>query len=354
MAAIERGETVLATVGVTKRFGRAGGWLQRRDSLVTAVDDVTLALRRGEALGLVGESGSGKTTLGRLLVGFEQPTAGEVQVEGRDLSSLGRAERRAHRRTVQMVFQNPYSSLNPRRTIRDTLSAGYRIHGLARGAALNDELAQMLDRVGLHASMLDRYPHEFSGGQRQRIVIARALSVGPQVLVADEPVSALDVSIQAQVLNLLRSLQEEMHLTVAMITHDLRVANFFCDRIGVLYLGRLVELGEKSVIVERSYHPYTRMLMSAAPVGDPDVRPVRRLVRGEIDTSPPDRTGCVFANRCWLRRELGNPERCVAEVPEPRPVAGPHLAACHYAEEVESRSEAAAGEPAPTVREQTA
>jgi oligopeptide/dipeptide ABC transporter ATP-binding protein len=352
--ATERGEPVLAVENVTKRFGRAASWAGRPDSQVLAVDDVTLSLRRGESLGLVGESGSGKTTLGRLLVGFEQPTGGAVRVEGRDLSSLRRGERRAFRRRVQMVFQNPYSSLNPRRTIRDTLSAGYRIHRLARGAELDRQLEQLLDRVGLHPSMLDRYPHEFSGGQRQRIVIARALSVGPEVLVADEPVSALDVSIQAQVLNLLRSLQDEMHLTVAMITHDLRVANFFCDRIGVLYLGRLVELGDKSVVVERAYHPYTRMLMSAAPVGDPEVRPVRRLVRGEIDTTPPDRTGCVFANRCWLRRRLGNPERCVAEPPEPRPVAGTHLAACHYAEEVDAHGDAAAaGEPEPVAREES-
>jgi oligopeptide/dipeptide ABC transporter ATP-binding protein len=354
MATVERGEPILAVEAVTKRFGRAASWTGRPDSRVTAVDDVTLALRRGESLGLVGESGSGKTTLGRLLLGFEQPTDGVVRIEGRDLSSLRRVERRTFRRRAQMVFQNPYSSLNPRRTIRDTLSAGYRIHGLARGGELESELSRLLDRVGLHTSMLDRYPHEFSGGQRQRIVIARALSVGPEVLVADEPVSALDVSIQAQVLNLLRSLQEEMHLTVAMITHDLRVANFFCDRIGVLYLGRLVELGEKSVIVERAYHPYTRMLMSAAPVGDPEVRPDRRLVRGEIDTSAPQRTGCVFANRCWLRKQLGNPERCVAEAPEARPVVTGHLAACHFAEEVEARSDAAAGEPQSALPEQTA
>jgi oligopeptide/dipeptide ABC transporter ATP-binding protein len=330
-------ESLLVVDAVTRHFGRPAGWVRGASSLVTAIDDVTLALRRGEALGLVGESGSGKTTLGRLLVGFERPSSGRVLVEGRDLWALKRDERRALRRRVQMVFQNPYSSLNPRRTIRDALAAGYRIHGLARGAALDRELEQLVDRVGLHPSLLDRYPHEFSGGQRQRIVIARALSVGPEVLVADEPVSALDVSIQAQVLNLLRSLQGEMHLTVALITHDLRVANFFCDRIGVLYLGRLVELGEKTAVIERSLHPYTRMLMSAAPEGDPSARSTPRLVRGEIDTSAPPRGGCVFAPRCWLRQQLGNPERCVAEVPAPRPVVGSHLSACHYAEEVEAR-----------------
>jgi oligopeptide/dipeptide ABC transporter ATP-binding protein len=334
---------VFAVDDVGKHFGNVGGLLRGGSTIVHALDGVSLEVGRGEALGLVGESGSGKTTLGRLLMRFERPTHGHVLFEGRDLASLHRRELLEFRRRVQMIFQNPFSSLNPRRSIRDVLAAGYRIHGLARGRALDAELASLVERVGLHPSMLDRFPHEFSGGQRQRIVIARALSVGPEVLVADEPVSALDVSIQAQVLNLLRALQREMRLTVVLITHDLRVANFFCNRIGVLYLGRLVEVGPRETVVERSWHPYTRMLLSAAPSGDPDLRPERPLVRGEIGQAEPPRNACIFSPRCWLREQLGRPERCTTEVPVPRPVGGGsgHLAACHFAEEVDARSDAA-------------
>jgi oligopeptide/dipeptide ABC transporter ATP-binding protein len=331
-------ESLFRVDEVSKHFGHLGGLLRGGATLVRALDGVSLDVARGEALGLVGESGSGKTTLGRLLTRFDHPSSGRIRFEGTDLAALRGDALLAFRRRVQMIFQNPFSSLNPRRSIGDVLSAGYRIHGLARRRELDEELASLVHRVGLHESMLDRYPHEFSGGQRQRIVIARALSVSPEVLVADEPVSALDVSIQAQVLNLLRSLQRDMQLTVVLITHDLRVANFFCDRIGVLYLGRLAELGPRSVIVDRSFHPYTRMLLSAAPSGDPSVRPERPIVRGEVGQAEPDREACVFSPRCWLREQLGRPDRCVTESPAPRPIEGGHLAACHFAEEVEPRS----------------
>jgi oligopeptide/dipeptide ABC transporter ATP-binding protein len=334
-----RADRVFSVDEASKHFGHLGGVLRGGATLVHALDAVSLEVTRGEAFGLVGESGSGKTTLGRLLMRFERPTSGSIRFEGTDLDALRGRELLAFRRRVQMIFQNPFSSLNPRRSIRDVLAAGYTIHGLAPRRALDAELTSLLQRVGLHESMLDRYPHEFSGGQRQRIVIARALSVSPEVLVADEPVSALDVSIQAQVLNLLRSLQRDMHLTVVLITHDLRVANFFCDRIGVLYLGRLVEVGPRAVIVDRSFHPYTRMLLSAAPSGDPGAPPVRRLVRGEIRESEPPRDACIFSARCWLREQLGRPERCVNEAPEPRPIEGGHLVACHFAEDVPARSD---------------
>jgi oligopeptide/dipeptide ABC transporter ATP-binding protein len=323
-------EPLFEVTRAAKQFGRAAGW-GRADARVTALEDVSLALDRGEALALVGESGSGKTTLGRLLLGFEQPTRGRIAFEGADLADLTGPAARAFRRRVQMVFQNPYSSLNPRRSIRDTLSAGYRIHRLASGRALDAELRDLLERVGLHESMLDRYPHEFSGGQRQRIVIARALSVAPDVLVADEPVSALDVSIQAQVLNLLRSLRESAGMAVVLITHDLRVAKFFCDRVAVLYLGRLVELGPTEQVIDRPRHPYTRMLIEAAPTGDPDDRPARTMVRGDIGAVQPPERGCVFSPRCWLRERLGNPERCVVEAPALQPLSG-GAAACHFAE----------------------
>jgi len=219
---------------VTKEFGRRAGWLRGTDTLVTAVDEVSLTLHRGESFGLVGESGSGKTTLGRLVLRFERPSSGTVMFEGKNINELRGAYMKLYRRRVQMIFQNPFSSLNPRRNVRDTLAAGYAIHGLAKGKERERRMAELLERVGLRSDMLDRYPHQFSGGQRQRIVVARALSVGPELIVADEPVSALDVSIQAQVLNLLKSLQEDYHVTLLMITHDLRVVGFFCARIGVM------------------------------------------------------------------------------------------------------------------------
>jgi oligopeptide transport system ATP-binding protein len=332
-------------LGATKEFGRAAGLLRGEATLVTALEDVTVSIARGESFGLVGESGSGKTTLGRLLVRFEHPTRGAVAFQGRDLASLRGKDLLDFRRRVQMVFQNPFSSLNPRRSVRDTLSSGLAIHRIARGREREERLVALLRRVGLHEAMLDRHPHEFSGGQRQRIVIARALSVGPEVLIADEPVSALDVSIQAQVLNLLGELRRDMQLSVVFITHDLRVANFFCDRIGVLYLGRLVEVGPRPAIVGRSYHPYTRMLLSAAPSGDPAVRPARPLVRGEIGVSDAPRHACVFSPRCWLREKLGRPDTCTSEVPPLRRLADGHAAACHFAEEIDAAPEAQPASP---------
>ena len=224
--------SLLQLDGVRKDFGKSGGWLRGRNTLVRAVDDVSLTLERGESLGLVGESGSGKTTLGRLVLRLEKPTSGMIRFEGRNIGELRGDDLKLFRRRAQMIFQNPFSSLNPRRSVRNTLGAGYAIHQIASGAERERRMVDLLERVGLRGDMLDRYPHQFSGGQRQRVVIARALSVGPELIVADEPVSALDVSIQAQVLNLLKSLQEEFELTYLMITHDLRVVSFFCRRIG--------------------------------------------------------------------------------------------------------------------------
>jgi oligopeptide/dipeptide ABC transporter ATP-binding protein len=324
--------------GVSKEFGPRTKFFSVNATSVQALDDVSLEIYKGEALGLVGESGSGKTTLGRLLVGFERPTRGQIIMDGVDVSSLRGRDLRHFRHNVQMIYQNPFSSLNPRRSVRDALSSGYLIRRTPRGSARESALANLLHQVGLHGSMLDRYPHEFSGGQRQRIVIARALSVGPTVLIADEPVSALDVSIQAQVLNLLMSLKRELGLTVMMITHDLRVAHFFCDRIAILYRGRLVELGDRTVVSDRSLHPYTRMLMSAAPSGDPDARTARPWVRGEIDFREPHRDSCIFSGRCWLREQLGDPDRCTSEHPPLGILENGHGVACHFAEEVESRA----------------
>lgn len=323
---------------VYKMYGKRPRFGSRGDNRVRALDNVSIDVRRGEALGLVGESGSGKTTLGRLLVGFESPTSGSVSFEGREVKSMRRGELFRFRNSVQMVFQNPFASLNPFRTVRDALSDGYQRR--LNKTELRSELAKTLSRVGLHESMLDRYPHQFSGGQRQRIVLARALTVQPSVLVADEPVSALDVSVQAQVLNLFNVLRRDLGLTIVMVTHDLRVVNFFCDRIAVLYLGRLVEVGQRDEVINRSWHPYTRMLMSAAPNGDPEVRSTRPWVSSELGVSAPPVNGCIFAPRCWLREQLGNPEKCVSERPESRELAPgttespDHAVECHFAEEV--------------------
>ncbi|MCU1439184.1 MAG: oligopeptide transport ATP-binding protein AppF [Rhodoglobus sp.] len=324
-----------------RRFGRKRGRRSR-----PALDAVSVDIYRGEAFGIVGESGSGKTTLGRLLIGFDTPTEGEVHFEGRVVAAMSRPERRSFRRRVQMVFQNPFASLNPFRTIRDTLSDGYarrRMSSAERSASMTELLA----RVGLNESMLERYPHEFSGGQRQRIVLARALTVEPSVLIADEPVSALDVSIQAQVLNLLNSLKNDLGLTVVMVTHDLRVVNFFCDRIAVLYMGHIVEVGSREAIMNDSWHPYTRMLISAAPNGDPETRSERPWVSSELGATEPPAEGCIFAPRCWLRQQLGNPERCTIEQPTARPIlmedGAAHLTACHFAEEVPQQAKAAVG-----------
>lgn len=329
-----RTTTVFEIRNVVKDFTRKGR--RRRSKSVLALDDVSLDIVAGEALGVVGESGSGKTTLARILLGFERSTSGTVRYRGDLVATMNSRARHSFRHQVQMVFQNPYSSLNPFRTVRSALSDGYRAHRVS-SKEKSAAMTALMQQTGLSASMLDRYPHEFSGGQRQRIVLARALSVGPDVLIADEPVSALDVSIQAQVLNLLNSLRRELNLTIVMVTHDLRVVNFFCDRIAVMYLGRLIELGTREEIMQRSRHPYTRMLISAAPRDKPGERRERPFVRSEIDTDGNiGSTGCNFAARCWLRTQLGNPTRCVTERPEliSDGEAGTQ-AACHFADQVD-------------------
>jgi peptide/nickel transport system ATP-binding protein len=320
---------------VTKDFGGGRRFLRRASADgLRALDDVTLAIQRGEVLGLVGESGSGKTTLGRILVGSEQPTGGTVQFEGRPVESLRGRERRRFRRRVQMVFQNPFTSLNPRRTVRDVLSAGLAARGVPRGAERAAAIRELLPKIGLNEGMLDRYPHAFSGGQRQRIVLARALTVNPSILVADEPVSALDVSIQAQVLNLLVSLRRDLDLTILMITHDLRVANFLSDRIAVLYRGRLIEIGTRRQIMEESRHPYTRMLLSAAPSGNPTAPDDRPLLSGDAAGGmPADAGGCGFSDRCWLRKAMSNPDRCLNQRPQLRVIDDQQQVACHFAED---------------------
>ncbi len=318
---------------VERVFG--GSWLGRLggDSLVRAVDDVSFAVAPGEAFGIVGESGSGKTTVGRAIVKLLEPSAGTIRFEGQDIAQLKGHRLLAYRRSVQMVFQNPYLSLNPRRRVREMLLDAYQIHHLAKGAEAEERAAGLLELVGLRRSMLDRYPHEFSSGQRQRIGIARALSVEPRLIVADEPVSALDVSVQAQVLNLLRTLQQDLGLTVVFISHDLRAVSFLCSRVAVLYLGRLMEIAPRRVLVERASHPYTQALMRSMPSLVPGSGVARDVIQGDIADQQPPPGGCVFAPRCELRRRLGDPDRCLTERPWPRELSSGHAVACHFAED---------------------
>jgi peptide/nickel transport system ATP-binding protein/oligopeptide transport system ATP-binding protein len=277
--------------------------------------------------GLVGESGSGKTTLGRMLLRLVEPTAGQVLFEGRDITTLSGVDLLDYRRKAQIIFQNPYSSLNPRRSIADSLGVGYEVFGIARGSKRRELQSALLERVGLSADVLDRYPHQFSGGQRQRLVIARALTVDPRFIVADEPVSALDVSIQAQILNLLSDLQDELGLTIVFIAHDLSVVRHMCDRVAVMYLGTIVELADNETLYRHPRHPYTGALMSAVPVADPHEgrSKQRQILGGDVPspTNPPP--ACRFHTRCPKAQE-----RCWTEPPPLTPKEGGGVAACHF------------------------
>ena len=321
---------ILEVRDLTRVFGGGGLSFLRRDGGTRAVDGVSFALTRGEAFGLVGESGSGKTTIGRMIVRLIEPTSGTVSFRGRTLGALRGDDLLAYRRSVQMVFQNPYASLNPRRRVRAMLGDAYAIHRIAKGRDADERMAALMEKVGLRPEMLDRFPHQFSSGQRQRIAIARALAVEPSLLVADEPVSALDVSVQAQVLNLMRTLQRDLGLTFVFISHDLRAVSFLCERIAVLYLGRVMEVAPRRTLIERPVHPYTRALISSVPSLTPGEGVSRELISGEISDRSPDPAGCVFAPRCGLRERLGNPTACVTQRPPLLEVAPGHVAACHF------------------------
>jgi peptide/nickel transport system ATP-binding protein len=317
---------------------KSGVIFDRTVGHVRAVDGVDLTIRRGETYGLVGESGCGKSTLGKAILNLEAPTAGSVSFEGVDIASLKGEELRTWRKRFQMVFQDPMSSLDPRQTVEALLLEGMRAHGLDTDkAATRARLRELMSAVGLPPAGLKKYPHEFSGGQRQRIGIARALSVGPDLIVADEPVSALDVSIQAQVINLLQDLQDELGLTYLVVAHDLAVVRHISDRIGVMYLGGLVEESEAGELYDVPLHPYTRALMSAVPVPDPRVEDAREqiLLTGDLPSPANPPTGCRFHTRCPWRQET----RCDDERPQLRVVdvegASPgHRVACHWAEEI--------------------
>ena len=303
---------------------------QRTVAHIKAVDGVSFNVRRGETLGLVGESGCGKTTTGRCILQLYKPTAGQIIFDGRELTGLASRELRMMRREMQVIFQDPYSSLNPRMTAGNIIGEPLVVHGLVKGKAeYRERVAELLQNVGLNPYMADRFPHEFSGGQRQRIGVARALSVGPKFIVADEPVSALDVSIQAQIINLLEDLQEQFNLTYLFIAHDLSVVRHISDRVGVMYLGHIVELADRGEIYVNPVHPYTRALLSAVPIPDPviDAQRERILLTGEVPSPLYPPSGCVFHPRCPAAID-----DCARVLPELRQVSPNHWAACIRAE----------------------
>jgi oligopeptide/dipeptide ABC transporter ATP-binding protein len=331
-AAAPAGTPLVETRNLVKIFPIRGGILQRTVAEVRAVDGVDLRINRGETLGLVGESGCGKTTVGRLLLRLIDITSGQIIFDGKDISQIRGRELRPYRRRMQIIFQDPYASLDPRTPIGDSIGEGLRIHHIGNGRERRDRVARMMDLVGLQPYHARRYPHEFSGGQRQRIGIARALVLEPDLIVCDEPVSALDVSIQAQVLNLLRSLQRELGLTYLFIAHNMGVVEHISDRVAVMYLGRVAEISGREAIYRDPRHPYTQALMSAIPLPDPKVRRKRIILTGDVPSPVNPPSGCNFHPRCWLRARLDDPPECSAEIPPLRDLETGHRVACHFAE----------------------
>lgn len=335
MPAAKNNEVVINVAGLTKHYPISRGILIKKQvGKVRALDGVDIQLHRGETLALVGESGCGKSTFGKLLLGLEQPSSGSIEVLGEDLVGLSPQRLREKRRDIQIVLQDPYTSLNPRMNVGSIVGEPFDIHPEAlAGRKKADAVRDLLDRVGLDAEMVGRYPHQFSGGQRQRIGVARALALQPQIIIADEPVSALDVSVQAQVMNLLLDLQEQSDLSYVFISHDLAVVRQIADRVAVMYLGRIAETGAAAEIYSAPAHPYTVALLSAAPIPDPEVQAGRERI--ELPGDPPDPinppSGCRFRTRCWKAQAI-----CAEQEPELHSVGPDHSVACHFPETSES------------------
>jgi peptide/nickel transport system ATP-binding protein len=346
--------TLLEIEHLKTYFPILGGIFRRKVGEVYAVDDVSLEVHMGETLGLVGESGCGKTTLGRSVLRLTEPTAGRVVFDGIDVASLKGNSLKRMRRRMQIVFQDPMSSLNPRMPISDIIGEGLlaqadKQNGWEKRDIRDKRVGDSLESVGLRREYSRRYPHEFSGGQRQRIGIARALALQPDFIVCDEPVSALDVSIQSQVLNLLLDLREQFGLTYLFIAHNLSVVEYISDRVGVMYLGKIVELADVETLYRDARHPYTIALLSAIPDPDPRARKKRLVLKGDVPSPAAPPSGCRFHTRCWLREQLGNPENCATEDPPFREFTPGHRVACHWAEQVSARTIATAAALTPAV-----
>jgi oligopeptide/dipeptide ABC transporter ATP-binding protein len=320
-------EVILEVKNLKKYFPIRAGVFKRIVAWVKAVDDVSFNINKGETLGLVGESGCGKTTVGMTILRLYEPTAGQVLYGNRDFSKLRGKELREMRRKMQIIFQDPYSSLNPRMRIKNIIAEGIITHGIAKGKEAEHMVAELLKKVGLSPDQMNRFPHEFSGGQRQRIGIARALAVNPELIVCDEAVSALDVSIQAQILNLLEDLQKEFNLTYIFISHALNVVKHISDRVAVMYLGKIVEIADKKELFSEPLHPYTKALMSAIPIPNPELKRERIILKGDVPSPINPPTGCRFHPRC----PIADLKICSKEEPELREVKPGHFVACHFA-----------------------
>jgi oligopeptide transport system ATP-binding protein len=317
-------KTLLEIKHLKKHFPIKGGIFSKTIGYVYAVDDISFTLNTGETLGLVGESGCGKSTTGRTILRLIEPTAGEVKFEGQEITGLDKGDMRALRREMQIIFQDPYASLNPRMTVGSIIGEPLEIHKIAKGAEKEEQVASLLQKVGLRPEDMRKYPHEFSGGQRQRIGIARALGLNPKLIVCDEPVSALDVSIQAQVINLLEDLQEEFGLSYLFIAHNLNVVEHISDRVAVMYLGKIVELASDTDLYNNPQHPYTEALLSAVPIPDPTLKKKRIILEGDVPSPINPPSGCHFHTRCPYKEQI-----CEEIEPEFKDIGGGHWVACH-------------------------
>ena len=328
------GNVILEVKDLKMYFPIYRGVIRKLAGYVKAVDGVSFFLREREVLGLAGESGCGKTTLGRTILRLYDPTSGEIRFRNYrgdwiDVARISQKAMKPLRSEMRMIFQDPFSSLNPRLTVKDIISEPLKIHGVARGEAAEARVAQLMEAVGLNPALMRRYPHEFSGGQRQRIGLARTLSLNPRLIVADEPVSALDVSVQAQVLNLLQRLQAQLGLTMIFVAHDLSVVEHISDRIAVMYVGKIVEMAETNEVLHQPLHPYTEALLSSVPPADPDLHPTRIRLRGEVPSPADPPAGCVFHPRCPYAQPI-----CAQQEPALEEITPGHFASCHFAKEL--------------------